>query len=98
MLYERRISVPRLQASVALGACPPASLSAPAPYTRVGLNLYRDGRDSVAPHGDRENELQAGQPIALLSLGATRVMVVRERTGRRRAWRLPLESGSLLVI
>ena len=50
---------------------------APAPYTHVGLNFYRDGRDGVAMHGDRTAHLADAMPIAILSLGATRDMLVR---------------------
>src|SRR6185369_6690905 len=38
------------------------------PFNSVGLNLYRDGRDSVAPHNDHLDALVRGHPIALLSL------------------------------
>ena len=62
-MYDRIVAVPRLTASVWLNdPSRPALLDeawaavqavAPAPYTRVGFNLYRDGQDSVAPHADR---------------------------------------------
>ena len=67
-------------------------------FTAVGLNLYRDGRDSVAPHNDHLNEIREGFPIALVSLGATRRMVVREKKGPRRAVQVDLEAGSLFVM
>ena len=38
----------------------------------VGLNLYRDGRDSVAWHGDRIPQVIAEPIVALVSLGDTR--------------------------
>ena len=106
-MYERVVEVPRLVASVALRdpARPPcidAALAqvqavAPAPYTHVGLNLYRDGRDSVAPHGDRQAELVPGWPIAIVSLGAPRDMLVRAHAGGS-ARRVTLEPGSVLVM
>ena len=68
------------------------------PFNAVGLNLYRDGRDSVAPHNDHLNEIQEGFPIALVSLGATRRMTIREKEGRRAATHVDLESGSLFVM
>jgi alkylated DNA repair dioxygenase AlkB len=49
------------------------------PFNAVGLNLYRDGRDSVAPHNDHLNELREGFPIALVSLGATRRITIRAK-------------------
>lgn len=106
-MYERVVDVPRLVASVALRdpgrpACIDAALAlvqavAPAPYTHVGLNLYRDGRDSVAPHGDRQAELVPGWPIAIVSLGAPRDMLVRAHAGGS-ARRVTLEPGSVLVM
>src|SRR4029079_2637878 len=68
------------------------------PFTSVGLNFYRDGRDSVAPHNDHLNELRKGFPIALLSLGATRRMTIRAKKPPRRAVHVDLEPGSLLVM
>lgn len=104
-MYERVVEVPRLVASVALRdpARPPcidAALAqvqavAPAPYTHVGLNLYRDGRDSVAPHGDRQAELEPGWPIAIVSLGVPRDMLIRALAGGA-SQRITLEPGSLL--
>ena len=106
-MYERIVDVPRLIANVRLNdpsrpPCVDAALAAvqrvaPAPYTRVGFNLYRDARDSVAPHGDRETELAPGQPIAILSLGAARDMVIRANGGTR-SQRITLQPGSVLVM
>jgi alkylated DNA repair dioxygenase AlkB len=69
-----------------------------APFDSVGLNLYRDQADSVAPHNDHLYEIGEGQPIALLSLGATRRMTIREKQPPRRAMHIDLEPGSLLVM
>ena len=106
-MYERMIDVPRLIANFALDAperpvCLDAALHAVqriafAPYNRVGLNLYRDGQDSVAPHGDRESNLVPGQPIAILSLGATRDMLISAHAGGG-SRRISLVPGSLLVM
>jgi alkylated DNA repair dioxygenase AlkB len=68
------------------------------PFNSVGLNLYRDGRDSVAPHNDHLDEIQKGFPIALLSLGATRRMTIRAKEPPKRAVHVDLEPGSLLVM
>jgi alkylated DNA repair dioxygenase AlkB len=62
------------------------------------LNLYRDGRDSVAPHNDHLNEIRAGFPIALVSLGVTRRMTIRAKAQPRRVIHVDLEPGSLLVM
>jgi len=67
-------------------------------FNSIGLNFYRDGRDSVAPHNDRLEDLQRGFPIALLSLGATRRMDIRSKHAPRRALHLDLEPGSLLLM
>jgi alkylated DNA repair dioxygenase AlkB len=109
-MYDREVDVPRLIGSFRLdpppAATPAAILDAAArvttslhvPFNSVGLNLYRDGRDSVAPHNDHLYELREGFPIALLSLGATRRMTIRAKTGPRRVLRVDLEAGSLLVM
>jgi alkylated DNA repair dioxygenase AlkB len=68
------------------------------PFNSVGLNFYRDGRDSVAPHNDHLNELRKGFPIALVSLGATRRMTIRAKEPPRRTVHVDLEPGSLLVM
>lgn len=62
------------------------------PFTRVGSNLYRDGRDSVAWHGDREDGL-----VAILSVGERRTFRMRPRGGGPSlSWRLG--RGDLLVM
>jgi alkylated DNA repair dioxygenase AlkB len=68
------------------------------PFNSVGLNLYRNGSDSVAPHNDHLNELREGFPIALLSLGATRRMTVRAKEKPPRVIHVDLEPGSLFVM
>jgi alkylated DNA repair dioxygenase AlkB len=68
------------------------------PFNSVGLNLYRDGRDSVAPHNDHLNEIRKGFPIALVSLGAVRRMTIRAKEEPRRVFNVDLEPGSLLVM
>jgi alkylated DNA repair dioxygenase AlkB len=67
-------------------------------FNAVGLNLYRNGRDSVAPHNDHLYELREGFPIALVSLGATRRMTIRANTAPRRTTHIDLEPGSLFVM
>ena len=106
-MYEREVDVPRLVASTRIDDKLVAPLADVVPivediagvrFTSIGLNLYRDGRDSVAPHNDRLPELIAGKPIALLSLGATRRMTIRSKATPRRILDLDLEPGSLLVM
>lgn len=41
------------------------------------LNYYRDGKDSIGFHSDKEEILEEGSTIASLSLGATRDFVIR---------------------
>jgi alkylated DNA repair dioxygenase AlkB len=110
MMYEREVDVPRLIASFRFdppaAATPPCLLDAVqrvshylnVPFNSVGLNRYRDGRDSVAPHNDRLKEICEGAPIALLSLGATRQMTVRAKAAPPRVLHTGLEAGSLFVM
>jgi alkylated DNA repair dioxygenase AlkB len=46
-----------------------------------GLNYYRDGRDSVAPHRDRELRHLDDTLIAIVTLGAARPFLVRPLGG-----------------
>jgi alkylated DNA repair dioxygenase AlkB len=110
MMYDREVDVPRLMAHFRLdmaGDDTPAPIAEAArlvsdhlavPFNSVGLNRYRDGRDSVAPHNDHLDEIREGFPIALLSLGATRRMVIRAKAAPRTAFHVDLEPGSLLVM
>src|SRR5215468_11230252 len=108
-MYDRDVDVPRLQAYFRLdeedGAPEALRIAAAkvtaftgAPFTSVGLNFYRDGRDSVAPHNDHLDEIVPGFPIALLSLGATRRMTIRAKQPPRRVLHVDLEAGSLLLM
>ncbi len=107
-MYDRVVAVPRLTAAYLLAdPALPEALAAAAgrlqrevgvPFNAVGLNLYRDGRDSVAPHNDTLPGLVPGHPIALLSLGATRRMIIRSKQPPRRSWQIDLEHGSLLLM
>ena len=107
-MYERVVDVPRLTASWWLDdpALPAALAEAAAllrpalahPFNAVGLNFYRDGRDSVALHNDKLHSLVAGHPIALLSLGAPRRMTIRAKPPMRQVQRIDLAPGSLLLM
>ena len=50
-------------------------------FTSIGCNLYRDGRDSVAWHGDRIARDRPTATIAILSLGHRRPFRLRPRGG-----------------
>lgn len=65
--------------------------------TQVSANLYRDGCDSVAWHGDRGARDRDSATIAVLSLGATRPFRLRQRGGPGRHDLRP-DSGDLLVM
>jgi alkylated DNA repair dioxygenase AlkB len=121
-MYDRDVDVPRLTAHFDLAAdeTRPGAIRDAArhviektgvAFNSVGLNLYRDGRDSVAPHNDHLYAIVEGFPIALVSLGATRRMTIRakpqplaaqeaaSRSDRaRRAFHVALEPGSLLMM
>ena len=47
-----------------------------------GLNYYRDGRDSVAFHADRELRYLDNTIVAIVTLGAARPFLVRPQGGR----------------
>jgi alkylated DNA repair dioxygenase AlkB len=53
------------------------------PLRGPALNYYRDGRDSVAPHRDRELRKLDDTLIAIVTLGARRPFLIRSRTGGR---------------
>ncbi len=68
------------------------------PFRTVGLCLYRDGRDSVAWHGDRIGRgARADTVVAILSLGARRVLALRPRGGGPSV-RYEVGHGDLLVM
>ena len=111
-MYDRVVDVPRLLAGFALDSpsLPPILADAArrlrdaleTPFTHVGMNYYRDGRDSVAMHNDKLYSIVPGWPIALLSLGDARRMDIRAKpdvaAGKRATLRIVLEPGSLLVM
>lgn len=63
----------------------------------VGLNYYRDGRDSVAFHRDRELRHLDDTLVAIVTLGAARPFLVRPRGGGASHDVRP-GSGDLLVM
>jgi alkylated DNA repair dioxygenase AlkB len=93
-MYERVVEEPRLTAwlgeplDAALEVAPAlgdlaAALSSRygVRFTSLGAALYRDGRDSVAWHGDRVGRVAREPLVAVVSLGAPRTFLVRPRGG-----------------
>ncbi len=107
-MYDRIVDVPRLLAGYAVDALPdtlPLSemlarvrARVPAPFNAIGMNFYRDGRDSVAMHGDKLHSLREGHPIALVSLGAPRRMLIRSAADHADRIAVDLAPGSLLCM
>jgi alkylated DNA repair dioxygenase AlkB len=66
-------------------------------FVLVGLNLYRHGRDSVAPHADRVGRNGGSTTVAIVSVGAPRPFQLRPAAGGiGRTWLLG--GGDLLVM
>ena len=69
------------------------------PFHTAGLCLYRDGRDSVAWHGDRTGRgSREDTMVAILSLGAPRAFLLRPRGGGGPSRRYEIGHGDLLVM
>ncbi|MDH6492855.1 alpha-ketoglutarate-dependent dioxygenase AlkB [Streptomyces sp. SAI-127] len=69
------------------------------PFTTAGLCYYRDGRDSVAWHGDRTGRgAREDTMVAILSVGAPRDLVLRPVRGGAGTVRRPLGHGDLIVM
>jgi len=109
IMYGKRVAVPRETAGRGEGQSQPwtprlldvrerleALLATGFDY--VFVNRYRDGRDSVAWHGDHE---VTGKVVASLSLGATREFDLRPQRAsglRPRTIALDLAHGDLVVM
>lgn len=111
-MYERVVDVPRLVAHYDDAATLPDpgvreilarlnerySAEPGGPLSSVGMCCYRDGRDSVAWHGDRVGRgADAETVVAIVSLGAPRRLLVRPRGGGR-SRRYELGQGDLFVM
>jgi len=105
-MYEREVDEPRLTASVprdgaghpvfpALGQA--LSRRYERPLTSISLGLYRDGRDSVAPHGDVILREGGEGLVATVSVGEPRRFLIRRKDGKRRL-QLDLGWGDLCVM
>jgi alkylated DNA repair dioxygenase AlkB len=66
-------------------------------FDSVGCNLYRDGHDSVAWHGDTVRKVMAEPLVAIVSLGEPRRFLLRPRGGGA-SRRYDLGAGDLLVM
>jgi alkylated DNA repair dioxygenase AlkB len=103
-MYDRTVVEPRL--TTRLWESPPEPLPEMAAalsrrygveLTAISANLYRDGRDSVAWHGDRVGRGRRETVVALVSLGSARRFLLRP-TGGGRSVRLTPSHGDLLVL
>jgi len=115
-MYDRTVDVPRLLCFYPAGAALPEpvletcrdTLSAHYQaelgenFTTAGLCLYRDGRDSVAWHGDTIGRGSTEDTmVAIVSLGSPRALALRPRangTQRGPARRYELGHGDLIVM
>jgi alkylated DNA repair dioxygenase AlkB len=113
-MYDRILDEPRLSRSFAVTEALPhpaldviRSALIRQVALRLGgvfLNYYRDGRDSVAWHGDRELRYLDDTLVAIVTLGAARPFLLRPRPGRvdgvvgGRARDLHPGSGDLIIM
>jgi alkylated DNA repair dioxygenase AlkB len=111
-MYDRTVDVPRLLCfyderaplpDPALDACRDALNAHYAgelgePFATAGLCFYRDGRDSVAWHGDTIGRGSTEDTmVAILILGEARPLLLRPRGGGK-ALRYGLGHGDLFVM
>jgi alkylated DNA repair dioxygenase AlkB len=112
VMFDRTVMVPRLLAFFDEGdALPDPSLTDARrildeyyatelgePFATAGLCLYRDGRDSVAWHGDRIGRSRTEDTmVAILSLGTPRGLLLRSHRGGP-SRRYEMGHGDLLVM
>ena len=68
-------------------------------FVTAGMCLYRDGRDSVAWHGDTiGRSARHDTMVAILSLGSPRNLMLRPRAGGHETLRFPVGHGDLIVM
>lgn len=112
-MYERLVDVPRLLCHYGEGQTLPHPALAQArerldrhygpelgePFRTAGLCLYRDGRDSVAWHGDTIGRGATHDTmVAIVSVGSPRVLALRPRGGGGSKHRFSLGHGDLVVM
>jgi alkylated DNA repair dioxygenase AlkB len=69
------------------------------PFRTAGLCFYRDGRDSVALHGDTIGRGSTEDTmVAIVSLGEARPLLLRPRDGGGATLRYNLGHGDLIVM
>jgi alkylated DNA repair dioxygenase AlkB len=112
-MYEREVAVPRLlrwyggreqlphplltDAREALNRHYAAELGER--FVTAGMCLYRDGRDSVAWHGDRIGRGRSTDTmVAIVSFGSPRPLMLRPAGGGGESLRFPLGHGDLVVM
>lgn len=110
-MYDRVVAVPRLLCFYGEGdPLPDPALTAARdvlgahyqrelgePLATTGMCLYRDGRDSVAWHGDNSGRRPGTTIVAIVSLGTPRTLALRPATGGP-ALRFEVGHGDLLVM
>ncbi|AZS89213.1 alpha-ketoglutarate-dependent dioxygenase AlkB [Streptomyces griseoviridis] len=111
-MYDQVVDVPRLLAFYGAGDPLPHPVLTEArdalsahyapelgePFATAGLCHYRDGRDSVAWHGDRIGRgAREDTMVAILSVGAPRDLLLRPAGGGRTV-RRALGHGDLIVM
>jgi alkylated DNA repair dioxygenase AlkB len=105
-MYERMLREPRMTYRWIIPEVPDLVLAEMADrlsarygkrFTQVGANLYRDGADGVAWHGDRVARELPEAVVALVSLGGVRPFRLRPRGGGPSVGFLPAP-GDLLVM
>ena len=112
-MYEREVDVPRLLRWYDAGEDLPHPLLTAAreqlsayyaaelgePFVTTGMCLYRDGRDSVAWHGDTTGRSSSEDTlVAIVSFGSPRALGLRPRGGGAESLRFPLGHGDLIVM
>jgi alkylated DNA repair dioxygenase AlkB len=105
-LYGRTVDQPRLTAFLDVDSLPPLVADMRAAlnhrygvqFDSVLVNLYRDGRDSVAWHRDRVHKVVANPTVVTVSLGERRKFLLRPRGSTTTAYRFEPGHGDLLVM
>jgi alkylated DNA repair dioxygenase AlkB len=109
VMYDRKVLEPRMVAwwgDVSAGGLPDpleamrAALSDRyrVEFDSVGVNLYRDGRDGVAWHGDNNRKTLHDPLVATVSLGERRRFLMRPGSAGSPARRFRPGGGDLLVM
>ena len=101
-MYDRMVAEPRLHGRpphlpVLNGARRALQVHYGESFDRGACNLYRDGADSVAWHGDRIRNRRRHSVVAVISFGELRPFLVRSAGGGR-SHRFCPGSGDLIVM